>query len=472
MIAWLTRFISIVVFPWFWNLSASSEEDSWSTMGSDEAAWLGSTGPGTLTDTIVSSSTTVPMFRTNETPGTLSYFQQWKEHLESQLQHPDPHQLPAVWTDTLEGWDQARRCLQRAQKILDDAQKHKDTMTPEQIDHAQKAVQQAQKTVQEYSDTLDVVGESLLTTSMLSGVGEGPDDKQPSIPIFLSNAFDDSNWVTYTVMQDPQHWADYCCGGGDGDGDTTPYPTRVARVLNFLGDVATQRRILGEGGGGGGPRGGNYGGYLEILRTLDSSSAQHEPVLERLSHAVALEFANIDLCYFDTEDPIDPVARFLHYEQAFLMGDLDPAFSTFSIWELRYAVNSPQQEWELAWGRECLQTYRPDWALTDDVQWRYCRLVRLDVDYKTPEWTSWPRSMDQALSGGGKCGPRAWFGRFICQAFGIPIWGVRQPGHAACTLFVDSSCFDCQFKEKNVHDSVSYSVVTDLQCHDGPKKDG
>ena len=32
--------------------------------------------------------------------------------------------------------------------------------------------------------------------------------------------------------------------------------------------------------------------------------------------------------------------------------------------------------------------------------------------------------------GGGKCGPRAWFGRFICKAFGIPTWGAKQPGHA------------------------------------------
>lgn len=33
--------------------------------------------------------------------------------------------------------------------------------------------------------------------------------------------------------------------------------------------------------------------------------------------------------------------------------------------------------------------------------------------------------------GGGECGPRAWMGRFICKAFGIPTWGVREPGHAA-----------------------------------------
>jgi len=33
--------------------------------------------------------------------------------------------------------------------------------------------------------------------------------------------------------------------------------------------------------------------------------------------------------------------------------------------------------------------------------------------------------------GGGECGPRAWMGRFICRAFGIPVWGIKQPGHAA-----------------------------------------
>uniref|UniRef100_A0A6S8I5E6 Uncharacterized protein n=1 Tax=Amphora coffeiformis TaxID=265554 RepID=A0A6S8I5E6_9STRA len=428
-----------MVFSWMWKSSSGGGDNSFSSTASDEASWLGPS------DSLLASGppTTTPLllFYTDETPGTLLYFQQFQQHLESQLTYPDP-QLPVLWTDTLQGWDLARQSLQQAQKILDDLQKHPDTAKPEQIAQAQKAVQQAQSTVDEYNHTLDMVGESLLTTTTAaaSSVVVGQDDK-PSIPLFLSTAFDDSAWITYTVLQNPQQWANYCCSSGKDN--ETPDPTRVARALHFLGDVAAQRRILAEGGGGGGPRGGNYGGYLDILETLDSSSARYEPVLERLVHAVALEFANGDLNYFDTQTPIDPLARFLHYEQAFLMGDLDPAFSSFSIWELRCAVNSPQQDWELAWGRECLQTYRPDWALTDDVQWRYCRLVRLDVDYKTPEWTSWPRSMDQALSGGGKCGPRAWFGRFMCQAFGIPIWGVRQPGHAAMSRWTKKGWMVC-----------------------------
>lgn len=50
-------------------------------------------------------------------------------------------------------------------------------------------------------------------------------------------------------------------------------------------------------------------------------------------------------------------------------------------------------------------------------------------------------SYDQILSGGGECGPRAWYGRFICKTFGIPTWGYQQPGHAAFARWtVDGWC--------------------------------
>jgi hypothetical protein len=66
-----------------------------------------------------------------------------------------------------------------------------------------------------------------------------------------------------------------------------------------------------------------------------------------------------------------------------------------------------------------------------DYQWKYVLIVRTDVHYNQPHWTSKPRTYQQMISGGGECGPRAWFGRFALQTFGIPTWGVRQPGHAA-----------------------------------------
>jgi hypothetical protein len=46
---------------------------------------------------------------------------------------------------------------------------------------------------------------------------------------------------------------------------------------------------------------------------------------------------------------------------------------------------------------------------------------------RNPVWTGSPRTYQQVLSGGGKDKPNAWFGRFICKAFGIPSWGCSQP---------------------------------------------
>jgi hypothetical protein len=38
------------------------------------------------------------------------------------------------------------------------------------------------------------------------------------------------------------------------------------------------------------------------------------------------------------------------------------------------------------------------------------------------------------MEGGGKCGPRSWFGSMMCRSFGIPVVGVGQPGHAAFAI--------------------------------------
>ena len=41
----------------------------------------------------------------------------------------------------------------------------------------------------------------------------------------------------------------------------------------------------------------------------------------------------------------------------------------------------------------------------------------------------------QIPAAGGECGPRAFFGRFTRKAFGLPTWGVTQPGHAAMSTW-------------------------------------
>ncbi len=224
-------------------------------------------------------------------------------------------------------------------------------------------------------------------------------------------------------------------------------------IYNLLQDSALMKEILLADG----PKGQKYAYFLKLYHQICTTSrhtkygkaffnnSEHNPentkefnIFDRLALAVALEHAD-PMKIFDTNETIDPISRYIHYEKAYLKGELDPAFSMLSTWELRMVVNNDASDDEIQWCRDMLRNYRPDHILDRKDEWRYCMIVRSDVEYKRPVWKKGcPRTYKQMISGGGMCGPRAWFGRYACKSFGIPTWGVRQPGHAAMSHWTPS----------------------------------
>ena len=68
-----------------------------------------------------------------------------------------------------------------------------------------------------------------------------------------------------------------------------------------------------------------------------------------------------------------------------------------------------------------LRQFRPDHITNPDQKWRYTRVVKSDLPYcSTRHDPSLGLPQQQALALGGICGRRAFFGRFIARAFGIP----------------------------------------------------
>jgi hypothetical protein len=86
--------------------------------------------------------------------------------------------------------------------------------------------------------------------------------------------------------------------------------------------------------------------------------------------------------------------------------------------------------------------YRPD-EIAMDYSWRYSRAVRTEVSYGDPQCDQLPGVCTghyaEIPAAGGECGPRAFFGRFARNAFGMPTWGVTQPGHAAMSCWSPAS---------------------------------
>ena len=140
--------------------------------------------------------------------------------------------------------------------------------------------------------------------------------------------------------------------------------------------------------------------------------------------------------FTDHTNPDGQVERYLHYEKAYLNNELDPAFKDFTAWECKYITNDPYTNEELAWGREMLRNFRPDHITNPDHPWRYVAMVKSDFPYcSTRHDKTLGLPQQEALALGGICGRRAFFGRFITRAFGIPARRSTQTGHAAMNMW-------------------------------------
>ena len=209
-----------------------------------------------------------------------------------------------------------------------------------------------------------------------------------------------------------------------------------ALVEKLLADPALMKQMLEAGGA----KFGKYGRAIEIYATIRKASPKSgEGTLQRLALAVALEHAQ-PIAQSNPEDQtsapktVDPVKRYLHYEKAFLDGELDTAFKELTVWEHRMVVDCDAPDQTLAWGREALRNYRPDHIYNADYGWRYSAAVRTEVPYGSQNVKDDLPSLQNyqnIIKDGGVCGRRAFFGRFIVQSFGIPTWGVTQHKHAA-----------------------------------------
>ncbi|MEI8375334.1 MAG: GDSL-type esterase/lipase family protein [Planctomycetota bacterium] len=121
--------------------------------------------------------------------------------------------------------------------------------------------------------------------------------------------------------------------------------------------------------------------------------------------------------------PADPLVRYKYYKAAHQNKELVPGFDKLTVWDYTKIVSSGASDEDLSWGREMVNSFRPDLRVTEMV-----------VDMTGLVWrrnsTVPYTNMKTVLQGGGKCGPRSSFAVFINHAFGIPAIGVGQPAHA------------------------------------------
>lgn len=211
---------------------------------------------------------------------------------------------------------------------------------------------------------------------------------------------------------------------------------QAALIEKLLSDDALMKQMLEAGGA----QNGKYGPAMQIYSNIQKASPRaKEGILQRLALGTSLEHAvpipqSNPKAQADAPATVDPVKRYLHYEKAYLDGELDPAFKDLSVWEYRMIVQCDAPDHILAWGREMLRNYRPDYISTPDNGWRYSKIVKSDVLYGSQDVKNDLPELQQyqnIIKNGGVCGRRAFFARFLLCSFGNPTWGVTQHAHAA-----------------------------------------
>ncbi len=276
-----------------------------------------------------------------------------------------------------------------------------------------------------------------LRTELTAQLPKSDQAKPDTLNKVLASDALDAKLVKYVVLLEatPQGLAEFARQGKEQE----------ALVERLLGDADLMKQMLVADGASAQREGRGYGPaqygqamniYTGIQRASKKAGAG---VLQRLALAVSLEHAvpigqANPKAKTDAPGTIDPLKRYLHYEKAYLDGELDPAFERLSAWELRMVVNGDEPDETLAWGREMLRNYRPDHIYNSDYGWRYVSIVSSDVKYGSgdvkydrPELQNY----QNILMNGGVCGRRAFFGRFILRAFGIPTTARPSRGHAA-----------------------------------------
>ena len=221
-----------------------------------------------------------------------------------------------------------------------------------------------------------------------------------------------------------------------------------ALVEKLLGDDALMKQMLVAEGA----KEGKYGRAMEIYTAIQKTSPKAgEGLFQRLALAVSLEHArpvaqSNPKAQTDAPATVDPVKRYLHYEKAFLDGELDPHFKDLTAWEYRNVVNGDEPAEALTWGRAMLRNYRPDHIATSDYRWRYVEAVRTEVRYGSQDVKNdlpTLQNYQNIIANGGVCGRRAFFGRFILRSFGIPTVARPQPGHATLAHWTPSGWVIC-----------------------------
>ena len=171
----------------------------------------------------------------------------------------------------------------------------------------------------------------------------------------------------------------------------------------------------------------------------DASS--HQGTNLKIAVAVSLEFTHGVIAWLQ-QTPIDPVARYELYANAYKQGILMPDFSEYSVREMRDIVNVRATDDDLTWLQNEIRTQYPYLDNRDYITKGYSLIKYTEHDifgsvFHKGFYGPNP-DISKVMEYGGVCGAISKFSSILARAFGVPAYAVGQPAHC-CYVYENSN---------------------------------
>ena len=171
----------------------------------------------------------------------------------------------------------------------------------------------------------------------------------------------------------------------------------------------------------------------------DASS--HQGTNLKIAVAVSLEFTHGVIAWLQ-QTPIDPVARYELYANAYKQGILMPDFSEYSVREMRDIVNVRATDDDLTWLKNEIRTQYPYLDNRDYITKGYSLIKYTEHDifgsvFHKGFYGPNP-DISKVMEYGGVCGAISKFSSILARAFGVPAYAVGQPAHC-CYVYENSN---------------------------------
>lgn len=173
------------------------------------------------------------------------------------------------------------------------------------------------------------------------------------------------------------------------------------------------------------------------FKIWNKSDKSHQGTNLKIAISVAMEFNKEVSAWYNSSLKIDPIKRYLNYEDALQKGFLFEDFTNLTVQETRNVVNAKITDDDMNWLRNYMKQNKPDMLTRSGITRGYTLIKYVmknpetGVSVQSGNFYGPNPTIKEVIKYGGVCGAMSKLSCVLAQAYGVPAFPVGQPGHCA-----------------------------------------